>query len=198
MSEIRKRIICELTSIIGNRHYKDFVYLSYAKYHERWWGPGLPGRIPNICMHDHSRIPKECSKLAHFASFSTCWYGIIYFQATTTTIIPKAARCTLGNSSAHAIKNFKTLISEFVILSSCLSWPHWGLTLAVPRKPGFFIILFRSFFFRWKNYWKFTFIDSAPCWALTNSINPFYLLCTCLRIELTYSKKIFFASSAIW
>ena len=25
-----------------------------------------------------------------------------------------------------------------------------------PQKPGFFIILFRSFFFRWKNYWKFT------------------------------------------
>ena len=25
------------------------------------------------------------------------------------------------------------------------------------RKPGFFMILFRSFFFRWKNYWKFTF-----------------------------------------
>ena len=24
------------------------------------------------------------------------------------------------------------------------------------RKPGFFMILFRSFFFRWKNYWKFT------------------------------------------
>jgi hypothetical protein len=24
------------------------------------------------------------------------------------------------------------------------------------RKPGFFMILFCSFFFRWKNYWKFT------------------------------------------
>jgi len=24
------------------------------------------------------------------------------------------------------------------------------------RKPGFFMILFRSFFFRLKNYWKFT------------------------------------------
>ena len=25
------------------------------------------------------------------------------------------------------------------------------------KKPGFFMILFRSFFFRWKNYWKFTY-----------------------------------------
>ena len=28
------------------------------------------------------------------------------------------------------------------------------------RKPGFFMILFRSFFFRWKNHWKFTFYRS--------------------------------------
>lgn len=30
------------------------------------------------------------------------------------------------------------------------------------RKPGFFMILFHSFFFRWKNYWKFTntYLDS--------------------------------------
>ena len=30
------------------------------------------------------------------------------------------------------------------------------LTKLTGRNPGFFIILFCSFFFRWKNYWKFT------------------------------------------
>ena len=128
MSARRKRIIWELISIIENQHYKDVPFLSHTKSHKRWWCPGLPVRIPNICMHDHSCRSKECSKLAHFASFSTCRYGIIYFQATTAPITPKAARCTLGNSSVHAIKNFEAVFSEFIILSNYLSWPHCGQT----------------------------------------------------------------------
>ena len=132
MSARRKRIIWELISIIENQHYKDVPFLSHTKSHERWWCPGLPVRIPNICMHDHSCRSKECSKLAHFASFSTCRYGIIYFQATTAPITPKAARCTLGNSSVHDWKNFKAAISEFVLLSNCLSWPHWPLGVSSP------------------------------------------------------------------
>ena len=33
------------------------------------------------------------------------------------------------------------------------------------RKPGFFMILFRSFFFRRKNYWKFTFYSCFPVFS---------------------------------
>ena len=96
MSARRKRIIWELISIIENQYYKDVPFLSHTKSHERWWCPGLPVRIPNICMHDHSCRSKECSKLAHFASLCTCRYGTIYCQATTAPITPKQPTALWG------------------------------------------------------------------------------------------------------
>ena len=64
-------------------------------------------------------------------------------------LTPKAARCTLGNSSVHAIKNFKAIFSEFVILSNYLSWPHWPLSLLISKPaPSLFFMKFLLFVYQ--------------------------------------------------